>query len=209
VKLIREHIIFEKFTKDSDPIKDMGIGVIALFKKKLQKDANTFDDIEYAYGQTIRQFQRKYPGVDWEKIFNELSEYTYVNETFTNDETDPIEDMGIGGYAYETLKRGAIIKAKRMGFAVTRNQSGRFTNWRSGVKLWPENLLLITGIYRFGENYKDIHFRKYTEREFDLIPIAIERMKNNNAIIFSGYAGRMIVSKKMFDYRFEIIESGF
>jgi hypothetical protein len=26
MKLVREHIIFEKFTEDSDPIRDMGIG---------------------------------------------------------------------------------------------------------------------------------------------------------------------------------------
>ena len=28
MKLVREHIIFEKFTEDSDPIKDLGIGII-------------------------------------------------------------------------------------------------------------------------------------------------------------------------------------
>jgi hypothetical protein len=48
MKLVREHIIFEKFTEDSDPIKDMGIGImyqIEKWIKEIQPGSNyTKDD---------------------------------------------------------------------------------------------------------------------------------------------------------------------
>jgi hypothetical protein len=39
MKLVREHIIFEKFTEDSDPIHDMGIGIFAprIFKTRVEE----------------------------------------------------------------------------------------------------------------------------------------------------------------------------
>lgn len=37
MKLVKEYIIFEKFTQDSDPIKDLGIGHIHLIKEWLDK----------------------------------------------------------------------------------------------------------------------------------------------------------------------------
>jgi len=212
MKIVREHI-FERmgFTEDGDPIRDMGIGSIALFKKQLQKDADDADDIEYAYGETIRKFKRKYPGIDWEKIFNELSDNIYVNEAFTDDESDPIADMGIGGYSFETLRPGAIIKARRMGWAVTKNQSGQFTSWASGNKLWPESIILITNVFPYGAKdkniYKDIRFRKYMEREADIAAAAKERMKNGE-MAYGGQTGRMILSKKKFDYRFTVVQNG-
>ena len=36
MKLVKEHIN-EKFTKDSDPIRDMGIGIFRKFEKELEK----------------------------------------------------------------------------------------------------------------------------------------------------------------------------
>lgn len=40
MKLVKEHIIFEKFTEDSDPIKDMGIGSRMLIQRWLDKYKN-------------------------------------------------------------------------------------------------------------------------------------------------------------------------
>lgn len=213
------HALIESFTEDkSDPIKDMGIGVMSLFIKQLKKDANDDEDIEYAYQQTLIRFHKKYPEIDWVKIFNELPEdaldnvpvnggYPSIDEAFTEDESDPITDMGIGGYSYETLRPGAIIKSKRMGFAVTKNQSGQFTDWASGNKLWPENILLVYRVVRYGENFKDVYFKKYHEKEADLIPGMIQKIKDGE-LPWGGQTSRMIVSKKKFDYRFTVVQKG-
>jgi len=53
MKLIREHIIFEKFTDESDPIADMRIGGNVNFEKKALK--------------TIRNEKIRYPGDRREK----------------------------------------------------------------------------------------------------------------------------------------------
>jgi len=45
MKLVREHIIFEKFTEDSDPIADMGIGIKNQLKKWFETE-NKYDYIE-------------------------------------------------------------------------------------------------------------------------------------------------------------------
>jgi ankyrin repeat protein len=47
MKLIREHIIFEKFIEDSDPIKDMGIGISNQYKDWCIKTGhNQYDNYE-------------------------------------------------------------------------------------------------------------------------------------------------------------------
>lgn len=213
------HALIESFTEDkSDPIKDMGIGVMSLFIKQLKKDADDDEDIEYAYEQTIRKFNYKYPGTDWQKVFDELPEdaldidppnggWPGIDEAFTDDESDPITDMGIGGYSYETLRPGAIIKAKKMGFAVTKNKSGQFTDWASGNKLWPEWIILVYSVTRYSPNYKDVYFKKYHEKEADLIPVMIQKIKDGE-LPWGGQTGRMIVSKKKFDYRFTVVQKG-
>ena len=38
MKLVREHIIFEKFTEEGDPIKDMGIGLHSDFETEYEMD---------------------------------------------------------------------------------------------------------------------------------------------------------------------------
>ena len=47
MKLVREHIILEKFIEDSDPIHDLGIGVLAQIKDWLSKKTHT----GYAVGE--------------------------------------------------------------------------------------------------------------------------------------------------------------
>jgi len=132
-----------------------------------------------------------------------------VNEKFTEDDSDPIHDMGIG-YSFETLKVGAIIKAKRLGIAVTRNKSGSFTNWWSGFKLFPENDILITRIENRFSGYYRINFYKiYKQSDTKEIK---DDFKANGFFAFyweKGRNGSMIVSKKMFNNRFDIIERGF
>jgi hypothetical protein len=151
-----------------------------------------------------------------------------VNEIFTEAPSDPVEDMGIGGYTFETLKPGAIFKVKdnlRSAIAVTKNQSGQFTDWASGMKLFSENRLLIVNVSpkrtinlkglpaqaEYSRVYKDIIFKKYYvigESDTKELEYARESIKNGK-LPYGGLAGRMIVSKKQFENRFEVIERGF
>lgn len=128
-------------------------------------------------------------------------------EKFTS-ESDPISDMDIGGYTYEALKPGAIIKAKREGIAVTRRGSGRFTSYFYGTKLDTKCLLVIYMIKDYGEGYKRLYFYKIydSHNAYQLRKSIIDsdlwfdaRIQSNN----------MIVSKRMFNNKFEIIERGF
>jgi hypothetical protein len=131
----------------------------------------------------------------------------HINEAFT-EEGDPIIDMDIGGYSFETLKPGAVIKAKRLGIAVTRNRSGHFTSWHYGVRLSPEQFILVYNVSRYGSvKYKEIKFIKCYD--FEDLQNKRENLKKNIMLFGFGYNNRMIVSKKMFDNRFEVIERGF
>jgi hypothetical protein len=218
MKLVREQL-YEKFKAESDPIQDLGIGLMSKFIKQLKRAAKTEDDIQYEYEQIIRRFHKKYPAFDWMKIFNELPEdalddvppnggWPGLDEAFTDADSDPISDMGIGGFSYETLKPGAVLKAKRMGFAVTKNQSGQFTSWHSGLKLYPESYIVIYNVIRYGTNYKDLRFKKYNNKE--QMDISRDYFKTHgNTTLYGGTNGRMIVSKKKFDYRFIVEERGF
>lgn len=128
-------------------------------------------------------------------------------EKFIED-SDPISDMGIGGYTYEALKPGAIIKAKREGIAVTRNGSGRFTNYLYGMKLSTKYPLVVYLIKDYGEGYKRIYFYKIYN------PNDAHKIRNliiNSDLWFDArtQSNNMIVSKRMFNNKFEIIERGF
>jgi len=125
----------------------------------------------------------------------------FVLEKFT-EEGDPIHDMGIGTGVFKTLSPGAVFKAKRLGIAVTRNKSGHFTSFRTGINIRPDQYCIIVSIKNYGPKYKDIYF---TRCHINEIQYTKKVIKNNGWVI----QRRMIVSKKMFDNRFEIIEKGF
>lgn len=132
-----------------------------------------------------------------------------INEKFTED-SDPITDMGIGGYSFETLTPGALIKVRddiHSMVALTQNQSGRFTDWRSGMKLRNNHFLLITRIINWDNVYKRIYFRRfYNEEAFNEYR---EFFKKTGQFKYGGNPNNMIVSKKIFNNKFRIIDRGF
>jgi len=73
MKLIREHIVFEKFTKDSDPIIDMNIGIEEYVK----------NEIKHMHSQ----FENYYEAYDWFK-----SEYN-IEESDLYDDKQLIEEV--------------------------------------------------------------------------------------------------------------------
>jgi len=126
-----------------------------------------------------------------------------LNEKFT-DESDPIHDIGIGNSFY-TLSIGSVIQSKRKGIAVTKNHSGRFTSWNTGLRIKPEHFLIIGRVHDYDNGY--IGITAYKAYDFD-VKIIREKLKQDN-YSWLGVRYNMIVSKKMFDNRFTIIQKGF
>ena len=73
----------------------------------------------------------------------------FIYEAFTDNESDPIHDMGIGGYSWKTIELGAVFKTRperRSVTALTKNQSGQFTNARTGMQIRDHHYCLVTAV---------------------------------------------------------------
>lgn len=230
-RIINLHIN-EKFTPESDPIADMGIGainkifeltkacwsfkmglysekewkrivewmleeyepweVIAILDHKIMRYAHDatnsdipttleqFQDYNVKYHKDREEFEidrilnnyRMFQPDNVEHYRNMAKEIGLfvepVHEKFTETSTDPIADMGIGGYSWETLQKGALIKLKpnyRSGVALTKNESGQFTGWHHGMQIHPENCLVVTQVVSFDDGRKSIHFKKFSSEQ--------------------------------------------
>jgi hypothetical protein len=120
MSLVREHIIFEKFTEDSDPVHDMDIGVLykiilhiskqfynSTFKEFLKR--NNIKSININDHLYKHRYNPNYKFIGTKGSLKKLlKNYFYyllpiencgtfkkLNEKFTED-SDPIHDMGIG-----------------------------------------------------------------------------------------------------------------
>lgn len=311
MKLVKEHIILEKFTQDSDPIDDLGIGMMSQIRKwanTIDKNYNEEDLLWMCAGAGKTEFVKYLLEKGWD--VHEFSDYALelavddgfldivkllldagananhnngyilrlacmlghadivkllldagadvhtsnnlalqaasdnghpeivkilkdhiakekklkesLNENFTED-SDPISDMNIGGYSFETLMPGAVIKVKdelRSFVTLTKNQSGNFADFPSW-HMPKEHYFLVTEVKPFKRittkiqperikelEKKDIHIQRYTNLK-DLQE-GRERFRTQAAgWIWYGSHNRMIVTKLQFNNRFEIIERGF
>jgi hypothetical protein len=134
----------------------------------------------------------------------------YISEKFEED-SDPIYDLDIGGYSFETIKPGAVFKVRpeyKSYLALTSNKSGKFISCPYGARLDKNDYLVVTQVIRYDNGYKDIHFKKFWNKEqSETYRKQFEKIIKN--IPWEGLNTRMIISKIMFDRRFEIIERGF
>jgi len=129
----------------------------------------------------------------------------HINEKFTIDSDDPIGDMGIGGYAFETLRKGAVIAAKVPGVHIS-STSGRITS--TGIPCpvdWP--LLVISVRNYILKDHKEIKLSKPWKPED--IKQYRQVLKETGNISHIGQESRLIINKKQFDAKFNIIENGF
>lgn len=92
MKLVREHILFEKFTEDSDPIKDMNIGGIDIYQKAqdmIEEEGITHwvYYINGLIGKTIGgYFKKRNCGEDLgEKEFYTFQIYNYNSYDYANE----------------------------------------------------------------------------------------------------------------------------
>jgi len=152
---MRAKSIYEKFTDDSDPIKDMGIGIYCEKRFKTKEEfisylVSAFELItehkldSYVFnepGTNIRtylyiklwKFLKKYKWrinhdpcdyLGWSTDFREkCKKFIKINEVFT-DESDPIEDMGIGAILdFEKIAQKTIQNKTLIGNKVAARES--------------------------------------------------------------------------------------
>jgi len=139
-----------------------------------------------------------------------VRESIVINEKFTDDFDDPINDMGIGGYGFKTLRVGAIITTTVPGMAVDRNNKGNFTNPRTGLVLpvdWP---IIVTGVRDYIlKGHKEIRINKPGDQSEATITQALTRLKAEGKCAGWGVDSRMIINEKKFDAKFKVVKSGF
>jgi len=133
----------------------------------------------------------------------------FVNENISFERGgNPLSRMGLGGFSFDTLQRGAILEVTKY-FGVTQS-SGQITGYHSGkISMRKGNLLLVTNVgVPYNNNVKTFHFTGGLEKE---IYKARETMREGEIpFILWGSKGFIEgISKRRFDYRFKIIESGF
>lgn len=152
-----------------------------------------------------------------------------VNEAFS-EESDPISDMGIGGYTFNTLKNGSIIKCiKSFGITtggVIRSFNDAASRVTYGSYLMIYNIKKLDNYYisfkyrntgcaylPWRDVYKEDRIKKDAEylnkaREFKKEYLSFSPESSPQAIytyIFAGYIAK--IGKNKFENMFKIIES--
>jgi len=135
----------------------------------------------------------------------------HINEKFTEESNDPINDMNIGGYSFDLLKPGAVIKAK-MRTSIKQDNSGYFTNWGKGFNIEVGGWMIIVSVRNYIlKGYKE--FKVYMPGSTVLADdTAIKQMRDElqKNINYSGWGNRtrMIITKTQFNSKFEVVERG-
>lgn len=131
-------------------------------------------------------------------------------EKFSDEDSDPIASMGIGGFSFETLKPGAIITAKVPRLSLKRSNDGYFTYPGKGIDLPVEYPLLVVGARDYIiPGTKEIKIYKISP-DLEDTKKARERFKTEGKVSSMwGTETRMIIPKKKFNRMFKVIEKGF
>lgn len=135
----------------------------------------------------------------------------FIYEAFTDNDSDPIHDMGIGGYSWKTIEIGAVFKARperRSVTALTKNQSGRFTSARSGMQIRSHHYCLVTAVgNETPDKYKRISFKKYSDDKEG--EESRESYMSTGKLGWGGTQNSMMIGERSFHNRFIIIKNSF
>jgi hypothetical protein len=133
-----------------------------------------------------------------------------ITEIFTEEDTDPVRTMGIGGFSFETLSKGAIIAAKVPRLSLKRSNDGYFTYPGKGYDLPVDFPLLVISVRDYIiKGTKEIKIYKY-EKELDEVMKVRKQLKDNPSFMGNfGVSTRMIINNKKFNRMFKVIEKGF
>lgn len=124
---------------------------------------------------------------------------------------NPLEKIGVGGFSFDTLKKGAILESNRF-FGVSKS-TGIIRGYSSSpLKISRGDYLLITDVQN-GRIYgtKNISWRKYSRLDF--AKEQKEKLKEGGSESLHWYGvikGLFFdITKRKFDYRLKVIEPGF
>jgi hypothetical protein len=139
-----------------------------------------------------------------------LVKESIIVEKFTEEDSDPIDDMGIGGYTFETLWRGAIIAAKVPRLSLKRSNDGYFTYPGKGVDLPLDYPLLVVGVRNYIlPGHKEIKIYKAANNLEELKKTREGLKDGQTPARYYGAETRMIIKKQKFNRMFKVIEPGF
>ena len=122
---------------------------------------------------------------------------------------NPKEALSLGGYSFDTLRVGAILRiTKRFGLS---REEGKIRNWKQCAVSCPRDFyMLITRIEECANlKRKNIHFILISVNG-DSLKEDRERLVKKEAFPgwrTTGFIGNC--SKRMFDYRLKVIKPGF
>lgn len=135
-----------------------------------------------------------------------------VYEKFTADFDDAVADMGIGGFSYETLRKGAIVTPKEDVHLSSKN-TGKFTYPGSGIGFYKGHYYIITLARDYilqGQKLIKIYKSWREGKTLEEVKKLKEQYKESGEMQkYRGEEVKMIVNKRNFDKRFEIVEQGF
>jgi len=145
MKLVREHIIFEKFTEDSDPIHDMGIGIEQLIIKWLNKygikdyEINSDFSIDVGFGSVDLE-NRHLKTLPSYIQFNSVKGYfTVINNQLTSLRGCPKEVNGFFSCENNKLKSLEYAPKKISGtFNCSHNLISKINKLPDGIKIRVE-----------------------------------------------------------------------
>ena len=119
---------------------------------------------------------------------------------------NPLERLDIGGFSFDTLKPGAILKTKRW-FGVSRSTGIIRGYTSSAIQFRKDTYLLVTRI-ESGNGKKTINWCRYVR--LDWVEEARELLKGGKKGAYGVTNGHFNgLTKIRFDYRMEVIKPGF
>jgi hypothetical protein len=132
-----------------------------------------------------------------------------LNEKFSEDMSDPINDMSIGGYSYDTLRPGAVLRPK-MNISISRNDNGRLTYWGKGINIAQGSPIIVVSSRNYViKGSKEIKLYKPSGSSDADVEAARQGIKLDPNWDKWGTKTRLIISKVQFNNKFEVTERGF
>ena len=119
---------------------------------------------------------------------------------------NPLERLDIGGFSFDTLKPGAILKTKRW-FGVSRSTGIIRGYTSSAIQFRKDTYLLVTKVEP-ADGKKTISWCRYVR--LDWVEEARELLKGGKKGAYGVTSGFFKnLTKIKFDYRMEVIKPGF
>ena len=125
---------------------------------------------------------------------------------------NPLGSMGLGGFSFETLRPGALLQSKRY-FGVSKSTGNIGGYHSSAIPIGKGDWFLVTEVINLDGGKKNISWKGYrSSREEEAREQREVFRKEGKKVlkwygITSGFFDEL--TKRRFDYRFDIIEPGF